>query len=436
MAIGAGGAEPARLNSVNGVTHVPRAGATVRISLDRDASGPSTRLVIGVTHTQFSADSWRNPLATARARGVLRATSRLQNQSIMGWGALSPEPSPGHYDWTTLDRRIALIQRSGGTPVITLCCAPDWMKGGRSGATDWSQLEAAPDPNHFGDFAQLAAAVARRYPTVAYFQVWNELKGFYDRATNRWDAAGYTELYNRVYDAVKRVRPNARVGGPYVVLESSPAAAQGHPSDLSGPWGMIDQRGLDVITYWLAHAHGADFVSVDTRTASRDGRLTTDEFTATEKFVAINRWLSARTSLPVWWSEWYVRPPSARWSQQHDDAVMTTAIMKMAATGATAALVWQPEGGSGTCRGCLWSDTATPDGGAATRFARSLAAFTAAFPSGSKFVRVRASSGPVEVLASTGTVVLVNTARHAVEVAVDGRSLRLRRYDVRYLTRE
>jgi hypothetical protein len=85
-------------------------------------------LVVGVTHTQFSADAWRNPVATARARRVLRATSRLQNQSIMGWGALNPEPAPGHYDWTTLDRRVAFIQRSGGTPVITLCCAPDWMK--------------------------------------------------------------------------------------------------------------------------------------------------------------------------------------------------------------------------------------------------------------------------------------------------------------------
>ncbi len=152
-------------------------------------------------------------------------------------------------DWTTLDRRVALIERSGGTPVITLCCAPDWMKGGRAGETDWTRLEVAPDPAHFGDFAALAAAVARRYPTVEYFQVWNELKGFFDPATNRWDAGGYTELYNRVYDAGKRVRPDARVGGPYVVLESAPADAQDHPADLAGTWGMIDQRGLDVVTY-------------------------------------------------------------------------------------------------------------------------------------------------------------------------------------------
>jgi hypothetical protein len=366
---------------------------------------------------------------------VLRSTSRLQNQSIMGWGALNPESAPGNYDWTTLDRRVALMQRSGGTPVITLCCAPDWMKGGRAGATDWSRLEVAPNPAHFGDFAALAATVARRYPAVRYFQVWNELKGFYDRATNQWDAASYTELYNRVYDAVKRVRPDARIGGPYVVLESSPAAAQSHPSDLAGPWGMIDQRGLDVINYWLAHAHGADFVSVDARTPSRDNRLATDEFTATQKFVAVNRWLAARTALPIWWSEWYVRPKGARWSQQHDDAVMTAALMRMAASGATTALVWQPEGGATTCRGCLWTDTASSSGGEETRFARSLAAFATAFPAGSTFVRVRSAPGPLEVLASSRTVLLVNTARHAIDATVDGRSVRLGRYDVRYLAR-
>ena len=75
---------------------------------------------------------------------------------------------------------MQLIADSGVTPVITLCCAPDWMKGGQPGETDWSRLEVAPDPAHFADFAELAADVAKRYPQVKHFIVWNELKGFHD----------------------------------------------------------------------------------------------------------------------------------------------------------------------------------------------------------------------------------------------------------------
>ena len=93
-----------------------------------------------------------------------------QNQHIMGWGGGNPEPSPGEYDWESLDRRVDLMRRTGARMVITLCCAPDWMKGGEPGETDWSNLEVAPLPEHYGDFAELCAKVAERYPDVEAFQ--------------------------------------------------------------------------------------------------------------------------------------------------------------------------------------------------------------------------------------------------------------------------
>ena len=80
--------------------------------------------------------------------------------------------------------------------MITLCCAPDWMKGGEPGFTNWSTLEVArvyighshhsprrteeikddifdllshvftfqvaPLPEHYLDFANLAGKVAER----------------------------------------------------------------------------------------------------------------------------------------------------------------------------------------------------------------------------------------------------------------------------------
>ena len=58
----------------------------------------------------------------------------------MGFGGGNPEPSPGEYDWTSLDRRVDMMRRTGARIVVTLCCAPDWMKGGEPGETDWDML--------------------------------------------------------------------------------------------------------------------------------------------------------------------------------------------------------------------------------------------------------------------------------------------------------
>src|SRR5439155_9682723 len=178
------------------------------------------------------------------------------------------------------------------TPVITLCCAPDWMKGGRPGETDWTKLELAPTPAHYSDFATLSAAVARRYPSVRHFQVWNELKGFWDPVRQRWNYEGYTRLYNAVYAALKAVDPRLQVGGPYVVMQSfsSRAAAGDDAATLSGRWGVMDQRALDVVRYWLSHKRGADFLVVDGGSQARDRDLVTDQVAGTGKFAAVTAW--------------------------------------------------------------------------------------------------------------------------------------------------
>ena len=88
------------------------------------------------------------------------------------------------------------------------------MKGGTPGATDWSKIETAPAPLMYGEYAKLAVAAAKRHPEVKTFLVWNELKGFYNPATNDWDIAAYTRLYNAVFDALKAYNPALKVGGP------------------------------------------------------------------------------------------------------------------------------------------------------------------------------------------------------------------------------
>jgi hypothetical protein len=344
------------------------------------------QLSVGVTLAQASANPWGNPAAVASAKGILATQPLLQAQSIMGWGVGNPEPSPGVYDWSGLDQRMALIRSTSGTPVITLCGAPDWMAGYPAGETDWKRLGEAPTPAHYADFAALAAQVALRYPYVHYFQVWNELTGFWDADDEQWNAAGYTEMYNDVYEAIKAVEPSAQIGGPYVVMTSStepatdqPAAPSPADGSITGPWGTVDPRALDVVVYWLAHAVGADFVSVDADSEPTSGSPTTDEFTATEKFAAIDAWLRQRTKLPVWWSEFYVEPARGNWTPAHQAAVLTTAMARMASSGASVAMLWGPEAnGQGGLLGYLWTNTTLPGGGKATPLAVSIDAFDAA----------------------------------------------------------
>lgn len=385
----------------------------------------------GFTHTQFSADDG-TVQAVAAVQQALTRQSLAQNQHIMGWGADNPEPAPGVYHFASLDDRINLIRKTGGTPIITLCCAPDWMKGGKPGQTNWDRLTAAPDPTHYADFTALSAVIARRYPDVRYFMVWNEFKGFFDEKANRWDAKAYTKLYNQVYDAVKAVNPLNRIGGPYIDVASPPPDTTGHASALRGAWGTVDQRALDAFDYWLRHKRGADFVVVDGHATVEPG--VADEFTALEKFSAVNRWVRARTQLPLWWAEWYVEPTQSNWSDQHQIALRAAAMIEMTKTGANTMLYWNPKPGGENCDTCLWTDTKAEDGGRPLPFLRILQNFARWFPPDTPLEDVPAPA-PVRVLAQPRMLVAVNTLDSPVTASIDGRELYLAPYETQWVPR-
>ncbi|MEU3984948.1 xylan 1,4-beta-xylosidase [Streptomyces sp. NPDC026672] len=403
----------------------------------------------GFTHTQYSADEG-DTTATRRVEERLAGDGGLpQNQHIMGWGADNPEPVKGRYDFGALDRRVDFMRASGATPVITLCCSPDWMKGGEPGVdhTDWSQaaLETAPTPNHYQDFANLAATVARRYPDVRHFLVWNEFKGFWNDGEGRWDYEGYTRMYNLVYRALKKVDKDIMVGGPYLVMDSVDPRQPTASRTLSGPWGAMDQRVLDAFSYWNTHKAGADFVVVDGSSYTNDDETLPDEFAATDKFTAVGDWVRRRTGgLPLWWAEYYVEPADGDderkgWSEAHREAVQAAGMIAMVKGGASSGFYWNPEKERGTgCAGCLWTPTDGASGGAGLPLYDLVSRFGRAFPPGTAYrtVQVAADDVPnVRVLASDRTVLVVNTRDRPISARVDGRRFDMRAYEVRWLDR-
>ncbi|MDT0567485.1 xylan 1,4-beta-xylosidase [Streptomyces sp. DSM 3412] len=402
----------------------------------------------GFTHTQFSADEGSGT-AVERVEERLGEQPLPQIQHIMGWGADNPEPVEGRYDFEEMDRRIDFVRATGGTPVVTLCCAPDWMKGGRSGAdrTDWSQaaLETAPEPEHFADYAALAATVAKRYPDVRHFIVWNEFKGFWNDAEARWDYEGYTELYNLVHKALKQVDEDIMVGGPYLVMDSlDPRQEQNASTSLKGPWGALDQRVLDAFDYWNENKVGADFVVVDGSSYTRDDELVPDEFAATDKFTAVSRWVRERSGdLPLWWAEYYVEPADGDdnrhgWSENRRVAVHASGLMAMAKGGATSGFYWNPEERTGECPGCLWTPTDKSDGGEELPMYGLLSRFGEEFPPGTRYetVSVAADDKPnVRVLADDEAVLVVNTLDRKIGADIDGQKFDMAAYEVKWLKR-
>ena len=104
-----------------------RGARPVELRVHPDQRIGTSALGLGVTHTQYSLDSWGSPDAIARAKVLLGEAVTYQNQHIYGWGVGNPSPAPGRYDWTSLDVRIATIESMRAIPVITLAGAPDWI---------------------------------------------------------------------------------------------------------------------------------------------------------------------------------------------------------------------------------------------------------------------------------------------------------------------
>lgn len=409
----------------------------------------TSQLQLGVSHTNPGLINYDSSSpAVKRARQLLSDASTYQNTHIMGWGLLNPNPLPGQYDWQWIDQRMALLD-SSDAPVITLCAAPDWMKVADfplddpdsyypdDDHTNWDLIEKAPLPEYYDDFAHLAAEVARRYPRVKHFQVWNEFKGFWSEALNNWDYVAYTKLYNTVYDSLKAVNPDLQIGGGYLVIQGTGSATFGKEGrDTHVP---ISEKDQEVLAYWLANQRGADFICIDRGVVDyHDPNKET--YTWEEKISLMYLWekvgkevqelveASDTPDLPIWWSEYY--GDTGEEGSQELAAAYATIYHYMIRGGASVALLWNPM--EGEVPHYLFTQ-AVAGGAQPTPHYQVFKDVYDYFEAGTDILKTTSDDPAVSVLASPKKTMLINAKQEPIVVQLNGTSYSLEALEVKLI---
>jgi hypothetical protein len=103
------------------------------------------------------ATRWRQDLDEVLVRGVRHVRYPLRWQLI--------NPAPGSWDWAEADRMLGHLYDKGAVPIVDLVhhtTYPDWLTDGFR------------DPRFAGAYVTYAEAVARRYPWLPAYTLFNE----------------------------------------------------------------------------------------------------------------------------------------------------------------------------------------------------------------------------------------------------------------------
>lgn len=128
------------------------------------------------------------------------------------------------YDWSAADALLVRLRAHRIAVLLTLVGTPPWANGGRP--SNWA-------PTSGRSFADFAGAVARRYPFVTRFEIWNEPNQ--RRFLRPTSPRVYTAtLLNPAYAAIHRASPRALVAGG----ATAPRGATGGVSPVAWLAGM------------------------------------------------------------------------------------------------------------------------------------------------------------------------------------------------------
>jgi hypothetical protein len=153
----------------------------------------------------------RSAFATYQDLGVDVLERQLSWRDVASARPTHPRnPADPAYQWpASLDATVAQASRHGIRVALMLKGTPAWANGGRS---------VARVPNRVADFADFAAATARRYPQVRHWMIWGEptRRGSFRpmSPTSRKGPQAYARLLDAAYGALKSVRrTNVVIGG-------------------------------------------------------------------------------------------------------------------------------------------------------------------------------------------------------------------------------
>jgi hypothetical protein len=217
------------------------------------------------------------------------------------WSAIAPtrpkdpaDPQDPAYDWTSVDKLIALAGQLQAAVLFTIVDAPKW-------ANDGQDPQYAPsDPTGFGTFC---GVVAKRYPSVLRFTIWNE--------PNRGQflqpqGAGGTEAPMVLAQLAGACIPKIRAQSPDARIALGPVASRG------------GQGGLPPITfladYRAAGGPKPDAVALNPYLEGQAPQFVPTERPADGAVTVRNLdWLHAslrdayHVSMPIWLTEFAVR---------------------------------------------------------------------------------------------------------------------------------
>lgn len=399
-----------------------------RVTIDPDSVMRVSQFELGWTWTHKGLDEAKaHPDAVRRAaESMQRLDLPWQNTHIIGWGVGNlQKQAGGPLEWGALDARLRKMKDFRGTPIITLCTAPGWMK---TRGDTWD-MEDRPKPEHFDAFAALCVEVAQRYPHVRHYQVWNELKGFWSHGKNNWDVELYTQMYNKVYDALKAHDPTLIVGGLYTKISGTGSDRIGYGGPLA--YTPIGKDDMHVLTYWLENKSGADFICIDRGTNSywdRNAYTAYELIGLTDVFSISTRKVRELTDLPIWWSEYY----GSKGDPQQLAAGYASIYYHMIVGGSSVALCWNPFGGEVSTNIFTALDDAR--GGKPLPHFTPFAAVAKHFSKGVPLFTTSSSSDRIEVLASPTATMLINKYDRIARVSINGgERLKLDAYEVRVI---
>jgi polysaccharide biosynthesis protein PslG len=151
-----------------------------------------------------------------QAFDLLAETGAQVARTALPWSGV--EADRGQFNWHGTDVMYDRLVSRGVRPVWSLLAAPCWAQGDPGKCANGND-KVHPAPAKYGEMAQFAVRVARRYPLSAGIEVWNEPN--YPRFWGGWpEPERYAQMFKQVADALHRETP----GMPVVTAGLSPHA--------------------------------------------------------------------------------------------------------------------------------------------------------------------------------------------------------------------